>query len=168
MTNPFRHKEGKRLHRKGSRYILLILAASLLCACSGKTVAYHNYHSLPAYGWPIHDSLLFDVHIDDSATTYRLSIEIRHRQKYPFQNLDIAVSCLTPDSILLPTDSLHLTLTDSLGNWQGKGLGALYQLSTPAQSIPISRSGTYRFSITHTSDTDTLPGLNDVGIKLWK
>ena len=147
--------------------IILLFVASLLSACDKQTV-YHSFQSLPGEGWMRKDTLYFKVNVPDSLTYYKLSIEIRNRNNYPYQNLFLSVCYDSPDSVSLPADTIQLTLADDEGIWRGDGWGGLYQTATPAGSIRINKRGIYCFKITYVLPDETLQGLNDIGIKLKK
>ncbi|MCF0256076.1 gliding motility lipoprotein GldH [Bacteroides heparinolyticus] len=161
MTNPLKHRN---LRLKG---IILLFVASLWTACDRQTV-YHAFQPLPSKGWQRTDTLFFKAEVNDSLTLYRLSVEVRNRNNYPYQNLNLSVCCTPPDSVPLPADTLQLTLADKTGAWQGNGWGGLYLTDFPAGNIRIGKPGTYLFKISHTLPDSILPGINDVGIRLWK
>lgn len=147
--------------------IILLFVASALFACDKQTV-YHSFQSIPAEGWQQKDTLSFSVEVPDSFTYYKLSIEIRNRNDYPYQNLNLSINYQTPDSTSLPTDSLQLTLADKEGKWKGTGWGSLYQSEFPVGGVQISKSGIYQFKIAYTLPDKVLSGINDIGIKLKK
>lgn len=145
--------------------VILLFVASLWSACDKQTV-YHTYQSLPTAGWHRNDTLHFDAEVSDSLTYYKLYLEVRNRNNYPYQNLNLSIDCITPDTLSLPTDTLQLILADKEGIWRGDGWGGLYQTAFPAGSIRIGRPGTYRFKVAYTLPDEILQGVNDIGIKL--
>lgn len=153
--------KNKNLCLKG---IILLFVASLASACDKQTV-YHAFRSLPAEGWLRRDTLAFDVQVSDSMTYYKLSLQVRNLNNYPYRNLPLTV-CHIADSIPSPTDTVQFILADSKGNWTGKGWGGLYQTSVSVGSIRIDRPGTYRFKVSYALPDERLQGINDVGIKL--
>lgn len=144
---------------------LLLFVACILTACDKHTV-YHAFRPLPPEGWKQEDTLFYDVAVPDSQTYYKLSVEIRHKSDYPYQNLNLTIGCEGPENSQLPTDTLRLTLSDEKGKWKGKGWGGLYLADFPAGSIRIGRPGNYRFRITHAFAVPSLSGISDVGIRL--
>ena len=143
----------------------LLFVAGALSACDKQTV-YHTFQSLPTEGWQREDTLFFKVDIPDSLTYYKLSVEVRNRNNYPYQNIDLSVSYDNPDGHLLPADTLQLILADKEGIWKGDGWGGLYQTAISAGSIRIGKPGTYRFKIAYTFPDESLQGINDIGLKL--
>lgn len=159
MTNRLKNRN---LHLKG---IILLFVASLLSACDKQTV-YHSFQSLPTKGWMQKDTLYFNVDITDSMTYYKLWMEVRNRNNYPYQNLPLSICCDAPDSTLLPADTVQLTLANKEGIWKGDGWGGLYQTATQAGSIRIGKPGIYRFKVAYVLPDESLQGINDIGIKL--
>lgn len=161
MTNLFKNRS---IYLKG---IILLFVASVLCACDKQTV-YHSFQSLPNKGWLREDTLYFNVEIPDSLIYYKLSMEVRNRTNYPYQNLSLSICYDAPDAMPLPADTILFTLADNEGAWKGKGWGGLYQTAASAGSIQIEHSGTYRFKIAYTFPDESLQGINDIGLKIEK
>lgn len=161
MTNQLKHKN---FYLKG---IVLLFVASLWTACDKQTV-YHVFQSIPIEGWQRKDTLLFKAKVTDSLMFYKLSVEIRNRNDYPYQNLNLSICYTSPDSVVLPIDTLQLTLAGKDGLWKGNGLGGVYLTTFAAGTIRIGKPGTYLFKIAHTLPDNLLPGINDVGIRLWR
>lgn len=159
MTNLLKNKV---LCLKG---IVLLFVASLLNACDKQT-AYHSFRPLPSEGWLREDTLFFDVKVTDSLTYYKLSLEVRNRSDYPYQNLPLSICYTTEHALPLPADTLQLILADKEGIWKGDGWGGLYQAAFPAGSIRIGKPGTYRFKVAYVLPDESLRGINDIGIKL--
>lgn len=156
--------KNKRKYLKG---IILLFIVSILSACDKQTV-YHVFQTIPQEGWKRQDTLFFDVIAPDSQTYYRLTVEVRNRNNYPYQNIGLSVCYDGPEVKKLPADSLQIILADKEGIWKGDGWGGLYQSALSAGSIKIGKPGNYLFKIAYTLPDDILPGINDVGIKLQR
>lgn len=154
-----------QLKNKDFKNILLLLVASVLYACNEHTV-YHAFQSIPIEGWQRKDTLLFNVEVPDSQTYYKLSIEVRNRNNYPYQNINLSLSYCDSLCHIQVSDTIHLTLADKEGKWMGDGWGGLYQTAFSAGSVRIGNSGTYYFKIAYTLSDQILQGINDIGIKL--
>lgn len=147
------------------KILLLLLIASLFTACD-KQVVYHAYQPLPTEGWQLSDTLLFKIAVPDSATFYNVSVEVRNRSNYPYQNLPLLLYCDSPEAQNIKKDTLNLTLASNTGNWFGNGWGGLYQSAFPAGLIRIEETGEYCFRITYLLPDEVLTGINDIGIRL--
>ena len=159
MTNRFKNKT------KHLKYIILLFIVGALGACDKQTV-YHAFRSVPQEGRKRQDTLFFDVAVPDSQTYYKLTVEIRNRNTYPYQNINLSVGYEDPESKRVQVDTLKAVLASKEGIWKGDGWGGLYQSAFSAGSIKIGRSGNYLFKIAYTLPDEILPGINDVGIKL--
>ena len=145
--------------------LILLFIAGFHTACDEQTV-YHSFQSLPTEGWQRNDPLVFNVSVADSATLYNVSVEVRNRNNYPYQNLPLLVYYDSPEAPNIKRDTLELRLADNAGIWLGDGWGGLYQSTLPAGFVRIGKAGEYRFKIIHLLPDEVLPGINDVGIKL--
>lgn len=159
MTNRFKNKI------KHLKYIILLFIVGALGACDKQTV-YHAFRSVPQEGWKRQDTLFFDVAVPDSQTYYKLTVEIRNRNTYPYQNINLSVGYEDPESKRVQVDTLKAVLASKEGIWKGDGWGGLYQSAFSAGSIKIGKPGNYLFKIAYTLPDEILPGINDVGIKL--
>ena len=90
MTNRFKNKT------KHLKYIILLFIVGALGACDKQTV-YHAFRSVPQEGWKRQDTLFFDVAVPDSQTYYKLTVEIRNRNTYPYQNINLSVDYEDPE-----------------------------------------------------------------------
>lgn len=147
--------------------LLVLFIVSALSACDEQTV-YHAFRSIPQEGWKRQDTLFFHVSVPDSQTSYRLTLEVRNRNTYPYQNLNLSVCYTGPGVGFQPADTLETTLANQEGRWQGDGWGGLYQSAFAAGSVRIEQPGDYLFKVSHTLPDEILPGINDVGIKLQR
>lgn len=154
--------KNKRLHLKG---IILLFIVSALSACDKQTV-YHTFQAIAQEGWLKEDTLFFNVEVPDSQTYYKLSIEIRNKNNYPYQNLGLSICYDGPEIVKLPADTLNAILATKEGIWKGDGWGGLYQSILPVGSIKIDRAGTYHFKVAYTLPDKSLQGINDIGLHI--
>ncbi len=147
-------------------YIFLLFIVSAFSACDRQQTVYHAFQSIPEEGWKRQDTLFFNAIVPDSQTYYKLTIEIRNRNIYPYQNINLSVCCEGPEGQKPQVDTLEAVLADKEGIWTGNGWGGLYQSAFSAGSIKIEKSGDYLFKVAYTLPDDILPGINDIGIKL--
>lgn len=161
-----RHNSGKSI-RTGAfspkRIMLALLATSILSAC-GEQPVFHVFQAVPKEGWNAKDTLCLEAIVPDPLKQYKLSIEVRHRNDYPYQNLNLVIDCQQPDSTYTQPDTLCLDLTDEKLNWKGKGWSKIYQYDCPMNTLHVTKSGIYTFRISHLMPETVLPGIMDVGI----
>lgn len=151
----------RRVMNKG-----LILLLILFIACQGNTY-YHSYQPVSNAGWKRNDTLFYHL---PSITKgeYNLQIGIRHLESYPYKDIWLEVCHNLQDSTIFQKDTLHLYLADSLGDWQGKGIGGLLQYTEEAPlKVEIKEShSNASIHITHLMSDSLLRSIYDVGIQV--
>lgn len=149
-----------------ARHVLLMLVWMLTACTPDRTVTY-SYRSVAAQGWHADDTLFFSTQLSDSLCTYRLTIEARHREGYPFRNLAVGffIQSETSGSLCL-ADSIECLLYDERGHWFGQGWSGLYTRALPSRTFRIPHAGSYRIGLYHRMQEFLLPDLSDMGIKI--
>ena len=120
--------------------LILLFIAGFHTACDEQTV-YHSFQSLPTEGWQRNDTLFFNVSVTDSATLYNVSVEVRNRNNYPYQNLPLLIYYDSPEALNIKRDTLELRLADNAGIWLGDGWGGLYQSTLQQDSSVLEKPG---------------------------
>lgn len=146
------------------RNLLIVIYSLLLVGCQ-RGVIYTQFQSIPSHGWEADSALDFDATIADSVTDYELQITLRHTDKYPYQNLWLFVD-ISNDSSLICTDTIECYLANERGEWLGGGL-SIYELPllyNQHQRFP--NIGNYTISIHQGMRSDTLVGIQELGLKI--
>lgn len=164
------------MYRLKESFIHYIKAGLALCvlfllnACHTDT-RYHVYQAVSGEeGWDKSDSLAFHLLVGLSSGEYRMEIGLRHTGEYPYRDIWLSVTQLEGDSIPPRTDTLHIYLTDEKGHWvQSGAMGGLYQhVYVSDKPVIFSTDSIDRiFRITHLMRQNPLPGISDVGIRLF-
>lgn len=140
-----------------------------LIACHTDT-KYHVYQSVPGKnGWLKQDSLTFNLPSSISAGEYRMEIGVRNTGGYPYRDIWLSVTRMEG---LLPaqTDTVHIYLADENGHWgHENAIGGLYQQTFICEKpiVLLNDSVECCFRITHLMRKNPLPGVSDVGIRLF-
>ena len=149
--------------------IILILIAALV-ACTEST-AIKDYRDLPAEGWRAKDTLTFQIDTIHRAAPYKVLLGIRtsSARAYPFQQLTIVAeqewSIVDKDSVRSQRDTLNITLTNALGDVQGKGVSN-YEYLLPLTQLHLHPGHRGRIRIYHLMRRPTLQGITNVGLEL--
>jgi gliding motility-associated lipoprotein GldH len=144
---------------------LVVLLGGLLWACVHSDEVYSRFHSFAGAEWEQADAVDFEVPVRDAALRYRVMIQVRNNNRYPFRNLWLFVDCRTPDGSVR-CDTVCADLADAYGKWYGTGIG-LYNYSFPYQAhVVYPDTGVYRYTIRHAMRMDTLRGVADVGVRV--
>jgi len=144
-----------------------ILISLVAVSCSGNDI-YFQYDSVNPKGWSKDSLYGFDIPVTDTVALYNVYVNIRNRGEYPYQNLWLFLTKITPDSIE-SKDSIECYLADQRGKWLGKGLGSILEMPVLyQQKVRFKSSGIYHYKIVHGMRDSLLSGINDIGIRVEK
>lgn len=148
----------------------LSLVVCLLSACHTNT-QYHVYQSVSGgEGWQRTDSVGFELPPEVPAGTYQMEVGIRHTGAYPYRDIWLSVTRVDGDSLPSHTDTLHIYLADEKGQWHHEGaVGGLFQTAYIwDEPVVLTTDSLGRsFRIAHLMRKNPLPGISDVGIRLF-
>ena len=85
-----------------------------------------------------------------------MEIGIRHKDSYKYRDIWLTIN----------TDTLHLYLADSIGNWIGNGIGDTRQWSAPIHLKMLKQDSIRKLRITHIMQDNPLKGIEHVGIRI--
>jgi len=144
-----------------------ILISLVTVSCSGNDI-YFQYDSVNPKGWSKDSLYGFDIPVTDTVALYNVYVNIRNRGEYPYQNLWLFLTKITPDSVE-SKDSIECYLADQRGKWLGKGLGSILEMPVLyQQKVRFKSSGIYHYKIVHGMRDSLLSGINDIGIRVEK
>lgn len=146
-------------------FIVYCLSIIILTSCQSNIV-YHQYQPVANTGWLKNDALIYQTKSHIPQGNYNLQIGIRHMATYIYRDIWLEISCYSPNYTY--NDTLHLMLSDSKGNWFGKGIGGLIQhsIELPKDFIIKDSCCLPTFHITHLMKDSLLKGINDIGIQI--
>jgi gliding motility-associated lipoprotein GldH len=130
-------------------------------------MVYNQYQHIEGMSWDKNKEYYFTCLIDDTTALYNITFEVRNNNSYPYQNLWIFYTEKLPAG-LNERDTLEYMLADEFGKWQGKGI-SLFQSGFPLRTnyiFPIK--GNYTFSFRQGMRTDTLRGIQEIGLRIEK
>ena len=153
------------MNSKAVAMTLLIAAALLMLTCCQQrpVMAHAHFIDIPSNGWLSSAPLALQPQYDDSATTYDLTLAVRHDISYSYRNLSLAVDLIAADSVVT-RKNVNLILADPYGNWTGGGFGSLYQDTVTIASV-IDPGDARTVVVWPAMDgCDTLRGLINIGL----
>jgi gliding motility-associated lipoprotein GldH len=149
-------------------YLIALLIIPLIYnSCSNGNI-YAEVQQIEGTEWSRYNDLNFSAQIGDTITPCDLQITLRNSTDYPYRNIFLFVTTTSPNGESVK-DTIEYYLADERGEWLGKGLGDIHDLSVPFRSnILFPISGEYHFRIEHGMRTEDLKGIIDVGIRITK
>lgn len=153
------------------RYVYLPCALCLLIfvSCQEQVIFEQNVDILdcawdkdtPAY-------LTIAAPPDSVAGYYRLAINFRHTEDYPYRNIYFFITTTAPDGANL-RDTVQYELANEHGRWLGKiGRYWIDHRLLYRSRIRFPQQGDYLFGIQQGMRADTLYGAGAVGLRLEK
>lgn len=149
---------------------LILLAASLIFLLSCKNnVIFTDSSEMPENTWNLFNNPEFRAEITDTINSSNVFFTIRTGTDYPFRNIWLFVTTISPDGKKTLTDTLEYNLADEKGNWYGKGFGDIHELDLPYRSnVFFPGKGKYTFKIQHGMREGDLKGVYDIGLSIEK
>ncbi len=138
--------------------ILLFVALLLTAACNGRENSYSEYHRLRQDIWKFGDAVWFKPVHADSICEGAFVVALRHDSSYPYTALCLEVSY---ESGCRP-DTIDIQVADDYGKWLGRGIGTSFQLTDTLP--PVAHVSGAKVTMRHLMRTDTLRGVNQVGL----
>ncbi len=150
--------------RPKRNFLLICLLATLFFSCT-QPALYDQYQPIENAVWEKNKEYYFSFQVSDISVPYDVTLEIRNNNLYPFQDLWVFYSEEQPIGPL-KRDTLQCMLADNRGKWHGKGI-SLFQSSFPLRKrYTFSHKGQYTFSIRQGMRNDSLPGIQEIGMRV--
>jgi gliding motility-associated lipoprotein GldH len=118
--------------------------------------------------WNKDTALKFNIPVEDTLTWYSLSVVLRNRTDYGFQNLYLFLDISAPNGHSI-TDTLNFILAYDDGKWKGSGgLFSKFRENTflYREYIRFPEHGIYTVNVRHGMRKDNLEGISSVGLAL--
>jgi gliding motility-associated lipoprotein GldH len=157
--------------RKTINSIFFIAAiVILISSCTrSKNVLFTDSAVMPKSVWSLTDNPDFRIIVNDTTARTNVFFNIRTGSDYPFRNIWLFVTAISPDGKTSITDTLQYDLADEKGRWYGKGFGNIHELKLPyRQNVFFPKKGTYHFKIQHGMRIENLNGVYDIGVRVEK
>jgi gliding motility-associated lipoprotein GldH len=149
------------------RFASVVLMFVMLIACDQKRVFEDNM-PVDEAGWKEVSPVDFEVNIEDTLSTYRFFLNVRHAEAYPYSNLYVFMHTKIPGG-QMARDTIELMLQDLEGNWTGSGLGDIYDHQILfRKGLRFPRKGLYHFSVIQAMRAPQLPFIMEIGLRIEK
>ena len=150
--------------------LFIIVAASAgaaaVVSCDNKTV-FHSYHHTIITGWEKNDTLSYSIPPLKEPGRYRESVGLRINSAYPFTSITLVIKQDIFPGKRSKTDTIKCQFSDERGYRTSNGVSC-YQYDVPLIDIDLRRGDSIQISIQHAMKREMLPGISDVGFKLFE
>lgn len=147
-------------------FVIVIMLVLVQACDSGKV--YDEYRPVNPEGWYKEDTLVFKAEINDTSQLYNLVFNVRHTTGYRYRNLYFFTQTHFPNGRMVE-DTIELMLAEKSGKWFGSGFGAVRHAKIMVmQRARFQYEGEYRFEVRQAMRSDSLKGIEDIGIRIEK
>ena len=146
------------------RYLLLLMVL-ILGSCLSDNI-YSGTEKIEGGSWNRYDKPVFMAEINDTVNPCDILITIRNTSSYEYRNIFLFIKTSSPHGLSIK-DTVEYKLADEKGNWFGKGLGDIHDISVPFKTnILFPENGTYTFTVEQGMRNEDLEGIVDIGLRV--
>lgn len=117
--------------------------------------------------WDKRSEQKFSLEISDPQNPKNIIFVVRNNNEYPYSNIRFIVNFTDLQSRKKQTDTLNYILAKPNGEWLGTGFGdtkeTLFQYKL---NYRFPAKGKYEIGLTQAMRNDSLPGIEDIGVKI--
>ena len=110
------------------RNIVFFIILFLFTSCNKKNV-YQSFFDIPKNTWNTDSIINFELTNLDTASNYKVLLNIRHSVEYKYQNIFLF------SKTDYNKDTLEIYLCDNTGKWYGKGWGDIKEVTVDISNI---------------------------------
>ena len=155
----------KRRKSEITAVILLTLLSVMSCS---RGILYTDTVKMNDEKWSMYDPAKFSCSINDTTGSYNLTVSVRTSTSYPYRNIHLFIVTSFPSGTSI-TDTIHGSIRNEQGEWMGKGVGDIRELTIPYKSnVFFPESGEYHFKVIQGMRDTVLNGVYDLGLKIAK
>lgn len=149
------------VHKIISLFVVLFMVSS--CKSDAESVEMKNLQG----NWPKKHEQKFTLEIADAQHPKNIIFVVRNNNDYPYSNIRFFVNLKDENQAVKHIDTLNYILAEPNGNWLGKGFGDTKEILFQYKiNYKFPKDGRYQIGITHGMRTDTLKGIEDIGVKI--
>jgi gliding motility-associated lipoprotein GldH len=148
--------------------LILCLAVLSLVSCTDRSAVWQQNIAVKDGIWNKDSVLIFDIPAEDTVRLYSMSIHVRNRTDYSFQNLYLFLTVEAPNKQTI-SDTLNFNLAYDDGQWTGSGgVFSKYRenIFLYRKYIRFPEQGIYRVTVRHGMRKDNLEGVSSIGMAL--
>ncbi len=152
---------------KNSLFIVGMLFFVISTSCNFDSM-YEKSEDIPKEKWNKNQAIQFDIPVTDTINGYRIIVNVRNSNEYPYSNLFLFLTTYSPKGNSVK-DTLEMTLADDNGKWLGRGFGGVWSTEVALRNAMVIRfpsSGVYKVEVVQAMRDDVLAGIKDIGIKV--
>jgi gliding motility-associated lipoprotein GldH len=117
--------------------------------------------------WKKNEAKKIEFEVKDSQIPKNIIFVVRNNNDYPYSNLFLISTIKGDKNKVLKIDTVNYILAKPNGEWLGSGFGATKEILFQYKvGYRFPANGKYRVEVKHGMRMNTLPGIEDLGVKL--
>lgn len=148
-------------------FAILIVSAAIVLSCNAVDL-YEKTVSIPGHSWENSYKPAFTFTITDTTKPYKVSLVLRHTEKYSFNNIYLNLYIKGPGQDSAVKVQRDLTLATNEQGWLASGMDDIYEhriILTEGQSL---KAGDYHFTLEQIMRENPLQNVLDAGLRVEK
>ena len=138
-------------------------------SCSGDDeVVCYEYQPVDNNVWDRQYKMTFRIDTIANSGAYDLQVCLRALHNVQFQKVYVVVEQQYANPYAASVDTVCLTLTDEMGNMEGKGLSLFNYTAQLPHKVNLRRGQSGTVTLRHAMRRMQLQGINQVGVKLTR
>ncbi|MFY0644918.1 MAG: gliding motility lipoprotein GldH [Bacteroidia bacterium] len=147
------------------KFLFTLAVLSTLFSCSENAIL-DEYQDLPDSGWTQEQELIMEFEITDTTTYYQFYSNLRLNADYPYSNIHLLMSTISPDSTI-SKEIISVKLAEKSGKWLGSGIGNVITFQEPFPNRKMfKQAGTYTVKLSQYMRLETVEHVQSAGIKI--
>jgi len=147
---------------------LLLIITLGMYSCI-RTGVFEKNVDIPRHEWEssYQPSIQFDL--NDTSSTYRVYIVLRHTNQYKYNNLWVKASVKEPGSKDWKSQQYDLLLANNEKGWLGTGMDDIFEHRILIQpETRFVKPGKYEYTVQQVMRDDPLPYVMNIGLRIEK
>jgi gliding motility-associated lipoprotein GldH len=153
-------------------FCALLLTGILWSSCTQQNL-YERSETIPQHRWSSAFIPSFDCIIRDTTAPYNITLVLRHRDLYRYNNIWLQFTITAPDQQKYQFDT-ELQLGNNEQGWLGSGMDDIYEHRISLQNVLVKngvsfkKAGRYQFQVKQIMREDPLEYVMNVGLRIEK
>jgi gliding motility-associated lipoprotein GldH len=148
--------------------ILIAITLSFAISSCRQDEVFRKYQKLDNYQWNKDKNIVYNFEINDIKNIYDVLIAIRHTPQYPYANLQLNMSIISPSGQERTKDH-DLYIRNNNGSFKGEGMGDIYDVEFLAlEKINFTEQGKYTVELHSLMPKYSTPALMEIGLIIKK
>lgn len=147
----------------------ILLIFTLVAHSCTRTGVFEKNVAIPAHEWESSYQPIIEFDLNDTTSTYRVYVVVRHTNQYKYNNLWVKASIKEPGSTDWKSQQYDLLLATNEKGWLGTGMDDIFEHRILIQpETRFTKPGKYQYSVQQIMREDPLPYVLNIGLRIEK